>query len=474
MSLALARQVFDLFELRHDSAEGSLRNGRTGEVVLRASEYINVDRARSLWTARDDAFQASLPTVWLTPCGYASRAGPARGFGETTEAQAATLLAALARGFLGRLALRRLFRERFYSCEGEGGYLFFVDRVLGTSSWHKPRLAFPGDIPALEEQPCEGEGDLHLQLVSADALYSAVNDHMQGPFRHRSGLGRRATARSEHDVFLARNPRRLAAVSRPAQLDADRMQLGDGFEWLDGVAVREVLVDDYALMRSACEGGWSQVLAVLARHPTRPLLKLYALRCFAKGAVPVDPSGMLGCAAAAALRLVLAVLSEEDPSLATFALEALHNLLAVRAGRAEFLSAEHIASTGFLRQTALANFHKQRLGILHRCLVDDAMLCYARSSRLLQIPLADPHRGERSGGRAKRANGAGLRHRLACTSGAPSRAPASSLTCSRAASVWTASLATRPPRSCWASCRCPTCCAPCSAAARTRRSLSAA
>ena len=359
----------------------SLVNSTTGETLLDAADYLLVDRSRSYWAPvenLDTASLASHPIVWLPPVAYASRACGARPFlGFETEQQAATHACAVIRGFLGRRLLRGMIRQRYFSVlSTEFGFLYFVDSMTGTSSWHKPLLARYEDISRQKTSEESPEQVLEVTIHSSGSLFSQ-EDFLSGPFVKRLGAGQKSTMRAVHGAFLIENPLRAIAIQRPSDINVSSTEIGNAVVWLDDVKTKTFVVDDYAIVRSAYamdEGNnWAEVFKLMKRFPERILLQCYCLRCFAKGSIPVEESSqMISAVAKSVLTEIENVIQNQNKEYRYthiyFALEALFNFLSLRAGRAEFFSTVHIKAVGMQRETAKQNFFKFKLNSLHQYL----------------------------------------------------------------------------------------------------------
>ena len=366
-----------LSEEEDSTPRTSLVNSSTGETLLDAADYLFVDRRRSYWApaeALDSVSLAAHPTVWLPALPFASRASGVRALPVfQTENQAATHICAVVRGFFGRRLLRKMVQQRFSSVfSSEFGFLYFVDSMAGTSSWHKPLVARYDDIP--RQHSTEESSEVAIQL--SRSLFSQ-EDYLVGPFVKRLGAGQKSTARAAHSAFLIENPLRNIAILRSSDIDAYSTEIGSTVVWLDDVKIKRFVVDDYAIVRSAYaqdEGNnWAEVLKIMKKFPERVLLQCYCLRCFAKGSIPIEePSQMISVVAKSALTEIENIVHNQNKQYrythVYFALEALFNFLSLRAGRAEFFSTVHIQAVGTQRETAKQNFYKFKLGSLHQYL----------------------------------------------------------------------------------------------------------
>ena len=363
------------------SSSAYLVNCSTGETILEAADYLHFKRRLSYWTPVENLTDLSLdahPMVWLPSFVYASRAGGARPFsGWPSEESAATHISAVARGFLSRRGARTLIRSRFYSVlSPDCGFIFFADVVTGTSSWHKPILAHPEDIPRHENPENSSAKNQEMVVRSSTDGFSAQS-HLDGPFVRRYGAGQRRTLRAKHSAFLVENRMRDAAISQLRNVDTSSVEIGSTIVWKDDLKTKKLLLNDYSIVRSAFakDGGnnWAEVLSVMKRYSERVLVQCYSLRCFAKGIIPVEESTqiMSFVAKSAFTEIERIVYNQEKKYRYThifFALEALFNFLSLRSGRSEFFSTVHIQAIGTQRQRAIQNFFKFKLNMLHQYL----------------------------------------------------------------------------------------------------------
>jgi hypothetical protein len=176
--MKIQREQYDIFEYIEKNAV-ILWNRRTGEFVTNG---IDSNRRESLWKpiqdnqdSTDKDTSISVPSVWLTPCTYASRKSCRKFYSWADDNEAASHVASVVRGFLSRQRLRKIFKERFYtSFDPDSGFVFFVDGAYGTTSWTKPLLAFPGDIlPYQAHEDIQHETDLSSSMTTPyETLFS--------------------------------------------------------------------------------------------------------------------------------------------------------------------------------------------------------------------------------------------------------------------------------------------------------------
>ena len=136
-----------MFEQRIDTStmQEYLVNAYTGETCFGTGTGI-VDRTKSMWAPHDSRTRVGVVLVHMYPQYYQSRRWGRRTFepwGDNVEG-AATHIAAVARGWLERKALRAYFRERYDKrrCQFSGYYYFYdkwnMDKNVETS-WYKVR-----------------------------------------------------------------------------------------------------------------------------------------------------------------------------------------------------------------------------------------------------------------------------------------------------------------------------------------------
>lgn len=370
------------FEYRWDTSQGNyyLFNPYTGETVL-GEDYNCIDRYASMWHPPDKFVSKEAYSIQLWPQGYASRKWGIRDFdfpkdehGETTfesYKKAATLIKAAYRGHLARQALRQYYRDRYFkeTCKFSH-YDYFVDRWTMEDHgydtvWTKPMLARPGDIIAnITVDP-----DDHM----ADGDKYTYRGFIKGPYLKQESLGKGNCTRAVQTAFTIENEFRPQAVSKYEDIDLDKSRLGDVIAWFDGLKVVPLPISNYVQVRAAiCGNNWDKVLEVLDRYPDQVLTRMYCYHSFSKTQVPMEGS-KLSFASAEVLKRLIATFSNKhnktNPLEKTFMLNALHNLLVLRAGRAEFLSTSHINSgNSDERQREIERFFKSRVTMLNKYL----------------------------------------------------------------------------------------------------------
>jgi hypothetical protein len=360
------------FQYRWNTETGvyDLFNPYTGEVLVGDG----VDRTISMWTTPDRQVSSTAAFVSLYPTFYCSRRWGRRRFtGWASLDDAATHIVAVIRGFMVRLALRHYIRHRYQKImDKRSGYYYFIDfeHSRDEPSWHKPLLAFPGDI---EEQKHFDESDDYMQ----GQKYSLMS-YLSGPWRRLTGLGKGTVAptKADPESFLVSNPWRAIAVSTPEEIDLEKSPMGSIVSWLDGSESKSLLITEYAQIRSAiCDNDWSRVLRYMTENEDNVLSQVYGYLSFAKSEVPLDATGILDFGAGEAMARSLAIVDDTARRSGTglltikvFAFYALHNILATKAGRSEYLSLQNVTEQGDKRQEAIEHFLFTRFGIFTRYL----------------------------------------------------------------------------------------------------------
>ena len=184
----------DSFEQRY-STEGNyyyLFNPFTGETLNQTGDFY--DRAMSTWAPAEKPSKL-VDYIELFPVFYASRTWGRRKCKpfETIDA-AATHIAAVMRGLLERRALQRYFASRYVKVLDKwSGYYYFVDNyALGDrTSWYKPRLAFPTDIPVFDPLANDPQ-----EFLKGDKY--TYREFTKGPYLRLAGIGKLQTARAKH------------------------------------------------------------------------------------------------------------------------------------------------------------------------------------------------------------------------------------------------------------------------------------
>lgn len=370
------------FEYRWDTTQGHyyLFNPYTGETIL-GEDYNSIDRYTSMWHPPDKFVSKEAYSIQLWPQGYASRKWGIRSYdfardehGEVTfesYTQAATVIQSAYRGYVDRQHLREYFRARYFTEKCKfSHYLYFVDRWTMDDHgydtvWTKPMLARPGDIVA----NATIDPDDHM----SDGDKYTYRGFVKGPYLKQESLGKGNCTRAVQTAFTVENKWRSQAVSKYEDIDLDKSKLGDVIAWFDDLKVVPLPISNYVQVRAAiCGNNWDKVLEVLDRYPDKVLTRMYCYHSFSKTDVPME-GNKLSFASAEVLKRLITTFSDKhnktNPLEKTFMLNALHNLLFTRAGRAEFLDTSHINSgNSDERQREIERFMKRRVMMLNKYL----------------------------------------------------------------------------------------------------------
>jgi hypothetical protein len=284
------RRRYDCFEYRWNSEAKAyyLFNPWTGETIFDTNLEM-LDRSKSMWTTPDRFPSQIAQNVSLYPEFYASRRWGRRRFhGWNSEEAAGIHIAAVARGYLARNALRRYYRARFYTkADPFSGYYFFVDNMNPDQDtvWYKPRLAFPDDIlPYEEDDP---------QDYMKGKKYSRQNFTL-GPIYKVAGPNKQQMARADLAAFYAENPWRVIAVGAYKDIDLNTATIGSVVSWFDSDKAVRLKMSAFNVVRVALTNfGWAGVLKYMREFPTDIVLQMYGLHSFSKTEVPIDESGIL-------------------------------------------------------------------------------------------------------------------------------------------------------------------------------------
>jgi hypothetical protein len=231
LTYAEFKRRIDTFEYRKhpESDDLYMFNPYTGETV---SSHEFPIRAISMWAPYEKFPSEVTQRIELFPEYYMSRSWGRRRFEPEDEEGSATRINAVARGFIARQALRRIFRERFYTMlDPVTGYYYYVDSHNPHSEpdWHKPRLAFPLDIKPYEEL-ARPEWDYMV-----GDKYSNT-DLTKGPLV-QCGKNKHDVVRSHCQAFLVDNDWKPWALTSNAEIDLDNTPLGTIIAWLDDAVV---------------------------------------------------------------------------------------------------------------------------------------------------------------------------------------------------------------------------------------------
>eukprot|EP01041_Mallomonas_annulata_P005257 gene5257-10514_t len=342
---------FDLFEQRWNAATENfyLFNPITGEIISLV-EGVVANRNMSTWRPPEKVCPQAMILNVLAET-YASRRWGRRRKRMWMDdvSAAATHIAAVGRGFIVRNHLRQYYRQRYVKhLDIKSGLYYFQDTYDESSSpsWHKPLLAFPTDIlEYVAHDPQDYMGDRKF----------TYEGFTEGPYIHRTGVGKKNIARTKVINFISENPWRDIAVRNPRDIDLHNTPVSSIIAWMDGIVAVNYEMTDYAFMRSVvCEGDWKGILNQMddSLHAHREAMICYGLHAISKLPVPIDASNHLTFPGASAydrcMHYVRGDPDEKDhsytdsvPSTATrrvFALRVLHSIFATSAGRSELLS----------------------------------------------------------------------------------------------------------------------------------------
>ncbi len=184
----------DLFEQRWEPNNGYfyLFNPFTGETICQTGDFY--DRQLSSWV-RPETTSKLVDLIEMFPLLYLSRSWGRRKFisWESID-DAATQIAAMIRGWLARNALRRYYATRYCKIfDKTSGYFYFTDNWDPNTPtfWHKPRLAFPDDIPEYDPTPPDPQ-----DFLKGDKY--TYKPFTKGPYIKLVGTGKLQKARAEH------------------------------------------------------------------------------------------------------------------------------------------------------------------------------------------------------------------------------------------------------------------------------------
>ncbi len=360
------------FEYRWNSTEGHwyLFNPYTGETIL-GTNYDNINRADSMWAKPDKRPSREAYTIELFKEIFKSRLWGVRPIPRPfTRDRAATVIAACVRGYFARENLRSYYRARYHlkTCPFSG-YDYFVDDYTITrdgaavTSWHKPILARPLDIK--ERTPFDPDD----HMANGDK-YSYRRFDI-GPYLRQESLGKGNVTRVPQKGFLITSDWRDSAVGKNEDIPLDA-PLGTVIAWFDGLKTCPLTISHYVQARRAiCHGNWDNTLELYNKQNDQLLTRLYCLHSFSKTEVPMDGETISFAAAEVLNRLIDMLGNPHHPSSLIeklFMLRALHTLLSVRPGRAEFFSIKDIKEEGDERQKAIDAFYQARVGMFNRFL----------------------------------------------------------------------------------------------------------
>lgn len=284
------KRRYDCFEYRWNAESQSyyMFNPWTGETIFDTNLEL-LDRSKSMWAVPDRFPSEIAQTVMLYPQFYASRRWGRRRFnGWACKDFAATHIAAVARGYIARKALRKYYKARYHTqIDQFSGYYFFVDHLNpdDDTKWYKPLLAFPDDIKPLEEED--------PQDYMKGKKYSR-QDFTLGPMYKVSGLNKGDLARADLAAFYVENPWREKAVGQYTEIDLSKTSMGSVVAWFEGRNASKLTISRFNYVRIALSrDGWSGVLTAMNEHAEDTVLQMYGFHSFSKTTVPIDEQGIL-------------------------------------------------------------------------------------------------------------------------------------------------------------------------------------
>jgi hypothetical protein len=284
------KRRYDCFEYRWNSQTRQyyLFNPWTGETIFDTNLEM-LDRSKSMWATPDRFPSEHAQNVQLYPEFYSSRRWGRRKFiGWETNDAAAVHIAAVARGFLARNALRRYYRARYYTkVDHFSGYYYFVDNMNPDedTNWYKPRLAFPDDIlPYSEDDPED--------YMKGDK-YSRQNFTL-GPVYVVGGLNKHDVVRADLAAFYVENKWRNAAVGTFKEIDLENASLGSVVAWMEGTKATKLHMNSFNTIRaSLTKYGWSGVIQCMNSYPEDIVMQMYGFHSFSKTEVPMESCDIL-------------------------------------------------------------------------------------------------------------------------------------------------------------------------------------
>lgn len=192
---------------------------------------------------------------------------------------------------MARQKLRRYYRSRYYlKLDLFSGYFFFVDSLNpnAPSSWHKPRLSFPGDILKLDKIVEDPEDYMKGKKYSK-------GDFTKGPILVVKGLNKFNKGKStDLEAFYAHNEWRAHAIRDYKEIDLFNASKGSVIAWFDSYKATKLEMSSFNIIRAALEtNGWSGVLQCMKVNTEDLVMQIYGFRSFAKTKVPLDDSNLL-------------------------------------------------------------------------------------------------------------------------------------------------------------------------------------
>jgi hypothetical protein len=303
-----------------------------------------VNRLYSHWLPPEENDPSSLvDPVMLFPETYSSRHwGRRRFLGFDSEEQAATHIASVTRGFLVRQWLRKYYSKRYIkTLDEDSGYYYFTDlhdeSEEAETFWHKPRLAFPGDINIFTEFIEDPEKFMGQKKYT----YASF---MAGPYLQRKLGTCGETQRAETTHFVYQEPKKVDCVRLNGDWDLDNCGLGEWIHMLDGMKAKDVYIDDYLVMANArTAGNVRYVYELMQEYHDRPLIQAYGFHAVGNMEHVLDIAGSLSYYDRKVFEYCFEFIQNNDKNHSNteriFALRCMYSYLYLPAGRAEFFDA---------------------------------------------------------------------------------------------------------------------------------------
>ena len=326
----------DYFENRFNKDTGKYYyfNPYTGETILDAeSGYL--DRSKSFW-AQPDAFPSEkAKATTMYPVWYACRnGGPYRKrkgpYVYNNIEEAALRITTTAIGWLTRQNIRRIINQRYYKfIDISSKYFYFVDNKTKSTSWYKPRLAFPTDILKKEDMRDAGDN---------------FRNYSKGPVIARVGLGKTKLSPYRKPITL-RDDDDVPPPPEPELIDLEVPDHRLVSTWFDSSIPK--LGDYYLLYELMLQNNWDTILdqykkACAINHK---LIKMFCLYAFQRMALEIEnEKGFMSNTCVEVMDLMLQKFENEGHTLKygcnemQFAVLTLQHMLSQHAGRREFYS----------------------------------------------------------------------------------------------------------------------------------------
>jgi len=333
------RDCDDFFENRFQKDTGKYYyfNPYTGETILDI-EGGYLDRSKSYWAPPDVFPSEKAKTTIMYPVWYACRnGGPYRKrkgpFIFNSIDEAAYKITSVAVGWITRQNLRRIINQRFYKFfDISSKYFYFVDNKTKSTSWYKPRLAYPTDILKKEDMRDAGDN---------------FRNYSKGPVIARVGLGKMKLKpyrkpNSGHDDDVPPPP-------EPEMIDLDVPEHRLVSTWFDSNLPK--FIDYRLLYQLMLKNDWDTILdqykkACAINHK---LIKMFCLYSFQRMALEIEnEKGFMSNTCVEVMELMIQKFEQEGHSLKygcnemQFAALTLQAMLSQHAGRREFYSTASI------------------------------------------------------------------------------------------------------------------------------------